>query len=785
MNEKTLNVLDYPRILEFLGQYAVTEIGKKLCNIAQPSTMYNNVDELHNETLEARELLKYLSDKIIFGIKDLTTPIDRAKVEGVHLQASELIEIANLAFATRKLKESFEKTNIEFPIFSSYIAKLVKTIDLEDAIFPKFDEDQKLKDSASKTLHSIRRKIAHTETSIKKKLQEFLEKKELQPALQEVYITFRNGKFVIPVKASARSMVPGIVVDRSATGQTFFIEPLTIVELDNELTHLLLDEKEEEIKILKELTRIVAYNSRNLKVNLSIIGSIDLAFAKAKLSKRWNGNRPKLCKDLKIVIKDGYHPILIEQFNKGKIETVIPIDMELLDEKVLVITGPNTGGKTVALKTIGILCLMNQIGVFPPLSEDSELPVFSSIFADIGDEQSIEQNLSTFSSHIRNITNILKSANDGALVLLDEIGAGTDPDEGSSLSVAILEELANHEIKVIVTTHHSMIKTYAHSRDDFKNAAAQFDEITLKPTYKLIMGIPGRSNAFEIGRQLGLDESIIQRAKNLEGTDTAHINDLIKKLEIDSNEIDKLKKELEIIKSNNENLRKRLEDKESYIKFDSYLEAQGILIQAKNILSKSEGILHKQNVKQEDITILKMAVEQEMEKISKVEEKRIQKRLSEIEEIQIGDSIFIKSLKKPGKVLSIDKKNRRIKVQLGAMAVDVDLKDEIIYSSPIEKVNATEPQKIKIDAQIEIADTFSPEINIVGFRTDEFQELIEKFIDDAILLNMSSIRIIHGVGSGRLKKSVHEFLKGYPNISSFKLDTDVPGGDGVTIVKLR
>jgi len=785
MNERTLRVLEYDKIIEYLKSFAVSDYGYKKCIETKPFTDLGNVTRLLDETTEAMNLKENLPGGIFSGVKDTRKSINKSKVSGIHLNPMELLDIAWLAKVSREVKEIFKKIDEDYPKLSIYIQNIEPIIQIENSIFPCFDHDGNILDTASKQLHSIRKKLIKLENSVKVKLEDILGKKEFELVFQDKYVTIRNSKYVIPVKSSFKNKIPGMVVDRSSTGQSLFIQPLEIVEIDNEITQLRLEEDEEIIRILKELTGLVRYNQPILLENLEMIAEIDQIYARMKLSEKWNGNRPDFCDKFGINIKEGYHPILLELQNKGKIEKAIPFDIELVDEKVLVITGPNTGGKTAALKTIGIISLLFQSGIFPPVNEESFLPIFSSIFADIGDEQSFEQNLSTFSSHMKNIVNIVENIEDTTLVLLDEIGAGTDPEEGSSLSVAILEELIKKDVKIIVTTHHRLLKTLAYSKNEFKNAAMEFDDGSLMPTYRIRMGLPGRSNALEVSKNLGLKNDIIDRARSITGSDAMQLDELIKKLEGESKSIEILKKELTELKKTSEVQKKRLQDKESFIKYDSYLEAEGILLQAKNIFSKAEGALHKQNLTIDDIKSMKKNVETEIEKIGKVQESRFEKRMKNVKEIKEGDTIFIKSLKKSGKIISIDRKTNRMKVQAGSIVVDVDLKDNKFYAEPIKKIDKPNETVVKIDGPAEMADTFTPEINIIGKRTDEGSDMILKFIDDAVLVNMDKIRIIHGVGTGRLKKSIHELLKHHPNVSNFFLDIHNPGGDGVTVVELK
>ncbi|MBU1627840.1 endonuclease MutS2 [bacterium] len=785
MNERTLKVLEFDKIVEYLEGYTITEYGKLKNSNIMPSSDKDVVIKLLDETSEAILLMESISGNYLRGIKDLRTPLDRSKILGIHLKPLELIEVAVLAKISREFKDAFHKVEGEFLRLETYIQRLTSCRNVEDSIFPCFDSDGKILDSASKKLGTIRKKIARLESTVRKRLEEIISRKEMDLVIQERYVTIRNSRFVIPVKSSYKYKVPGIVVDRSSTGQTLFIQPMGIVELDNEITQMRLEEEEEQIRILKELTRIVGDNHDYLQENLETLSNLDLIFARGKLSKKWNGKRPLHSDSFHLSLKEGYHPILLDIKDRGKIEKVIPFDIELVDEKVLVITGPNTGGKTAALKTVGLLCLLNQSGIFTPVNEDSQFPIFKAVYADIGDEQSFEQSLSTFSSHMKNIINIINEADDGTLILLDEIGAGTDPDEGSTLSVAILEELIKQNVKVIVTTHHRLLKSLAHSRTEFKNAAMEFDDNTLMPTYHIRMGMPGRSNALEVSKHLGLQESIISRARTLTGSEAVHLDDLIKRLEEESKSVEKLKMELTEQKRINEERRKRLEDKESYIKYDSFLEAEGALLKAKSILSQAEGAIHKKNMTLAEIKILKKEVEQETKQVKKIQEKRFEKNLLKLKEIRKGDNIFIKSLKKTGKVISVDQKTNRMKVQAGSLLVDLDFKNEKLYSAPIRKVEEKAAQTISIDSPGGKADSFVHELNIIGQHTDECVEQIMKFIDDAVMVNMDKIRIIHGVGSGRLKNSVHDLLKSHPNVASYSLDTDNPGGDGVTIVTIK
>lgn len=796
MQEKMLEKLEFNKIVQNLSEECFTILGKELAKKLRPSNNLHEVKLWQKETSQAVEMITTKGYPPFDGIKDIRHSISKL-LKGYVLEQKELLDIAYTLQASRNLKSYYQKKELpslcnkksQFNIIEPLFESLYTNKTVEDKIFSCILNEEEISDTASPQLFSIRRQIHDAEQKIKEKLNQLLHSPTLQKYLQEHIITIRSGRYVLPIKQEYRHNFPGLVHDSSASGATLFIEPMEIVEINNTIKQLKIKENLEIEKILTELTKIVGNIQTELENTLQILAKLDFIFAKARLSLKMNAIQPYLNQNGYFNIKKGRHPLL----NPSK---VVPIDIYCGDKfNILIITGPNTGGKTVTLKTVGLLTLMAQAGLHIPAGEGTEINVFENIFADIGDEQSIEQNLSTFSFHMTNIISILENVNSNSLVLLDELGSGTDPVEGSAIAIAILEYLHKNNVKTIVTTHYSKLKLFAIDNPGIENASCEFDVETLKPTYRLLIGIPGRSNAFIISQKLGLNETIINRAKELISQENIKFEDIISSIEKNRLDSEKLLEEITLMKKECEQLKKELEFQENRLK-----------LQKENILRKAheEAKIIIEKAKKEAEQILKeiknLAKEQNISEINRKGESLLNKLRQELKKAEenlreplftpdetnfeynfkIGDTVYITSLKQEGIVTSNSDENKNIQVQVGAIKLTLPI-------SQVKPINQSKipTEKIKIDKEISLkAKYISPEIHVRHQTLAEAIENIDKYLDDAYLAGLKTVTIIHGKGTGKLRSGIHQFLKTHPHVKSFRLGTYGEGEHGVTIVEL-
>ncbi|MCG4585068.1 endonuclease MutS2, partial [Anaerosalibacter bizertensis] len=552
MNERTLKVLEYYKIIDKLKEKTESSLGRKLVEKLKPSTNIKDIEYMQRETSESIALLIKRGEPPLYGIKDISTEIKRAEMGGI-LSPGSLLKISDTLRVSRNLKNYIKKTREDkdsnYPILEKLIGFLEVFKSIENSINEAIISEEEISDNASSTLRNIRRQINAKNDSVRNRLNSIVNSSTHKKYLQDAIVTIRDGRYVVPIKQEYRSKFPGLVHDQSASGATLFIEPMAVVELNNELKELQIKEKKEIEKILLELTQIVAEEGERIVQNQKILEKVDFIFAKGKLALEMKASKPILNNNGYINIKNGRHPLL-------KVDKVVPINIYIgKDFNTLVITGPNTGGKTVTLKTTGLLTLMAQSGLHIPADYNSEIAVFDNVFSDIGDEQSIEQSLSTFSSHMTNIVNILENVDENSLVLFDELGAGTDPTEGAALAMSILDHLHGMNIRTIATTHYSELKIYALTKEGVKNASVEFNVETLSPTYKLSIGVPGKSNAFEISKRLGLSEDIIEHARNFISKENVEFEDVLQTIEEDRKRIAENKEETERLKDEIKRLR--------------------------------------------------------------------------------------------------------------------------------------------------------------------------------------------------------------------------------------
>lgn len=772
MDRHSLNKLEYFKILEILKGYAYTQEAKNIISSLLPLKDYEVIKLKLIETREAVNFLQREGDLPFSSLEEIDEIIKKAKIRSI-LNGSELNKIKNNLIVFNKIKEEFENKKEIYPNLFSYAIRIKKDTIINFEIERCIDEEGNIKDDASPELKSIRRKLRDLREKIIEKLEDLFTLSVYKNMIAEPIVTIRNGRYVVPIKKEYSSYFPSIVQDTSSSGRTLFVEPQFIVPKNNELIELKGKEEEEIKKILTDLTIMVWENFDNIKNNLEIVGELDFIFAKAKLAIDWNSTEPEITSKKFINIIDGKHPLL-----KGD---VVPITIGLGERyKILIITGPNTGGKTVTLKTIGLFTAMAQSGLFVPANY-FETYVFDNIFADIGEEQSIEQSLSTFSSHMKQIVNILNNATENSLILLDELGAGTDPEEGASLAQSISEYIYNLNSLCAIATHYPKLKEFAYKTEGVENCSVGFDIETLKPTYKLYIGVPGESHALTIASHLGLKEEIINNARNLLGEEHKEKEYLISKMKSDQSIIEQDKNKIEeekmlIIKEREqlEQLLNELESKRKEYTILAKRKMQEIIEDTKN---KMEEILKNLPKERKEIIEKKKELEVEIEKIEEeIADEEMDKNFVPFDEIEVGDLVYIDKFGKQGIVLKKDDNDKKVQVQIGTMRVILP------YIEITRKMNGN--FEISKEGEVILPEKDMPpmKIELHGKSVEEALNKLDKYIDSAVLVSYPFIYIYHGVGSGILKKAIHEFLKNHPHIERFSLDQE---NVGVTIVFLK
>lgn len=796
MNKKSQRTLEYDKIIQLLAECAGSSLGQKKCQNLKPSI---DLDEIRNWQQETTDALSYLLQKgsISFsGLRDIMPSLKRLEIGGT-LGIVELLNISSLLnVATRvkaysrpdKSEEEEMDTKSEDSLSSrfSYIEPLTN---LNNEIKRCIISEEEISDDATPGLNQVRRTIKNTNQRVHEQLNSVVNSS--RSMLQESIVTMRNGRYCLPVKAEYKSSFSGMVHDQSSTGSTLFIEPMSVVKLNNELRELASREQEEIEKLLAMLSNLAAEEADALKTNLSVLAELDFIFARASLSKKMQGSEPKFNTRGYINIKKGKHPLI----DKHK---VVPIDVELGGTfDLLVITGPNTGGKTVTLKTIGLFTLMGQSGLHIPAFDNSELSVFTDVFADIGDEQSIEQSLSTFSSHMTNTVSILEHATPTTLCLFDELGAGTDPVEGAALAMSILSHLHNQGIRTVATTHYSELKVFALTTEGVENGSCEFNVETLRPTYRLLIGIPGKSNAFAISGKLGLPDYLIEQAKGYIDSENQSFEDVLSDLEKSRLTIEKEEAEIARYKAEVEDLKKKLTIKNEKIDNakDKILrraneEAHAILQEAKEFADET---IKKYN-KWSKESGLNKAMEQERaelrKKLNSSEEKlalknqKKQKKQVKPKDLKIGDAVLVLSLNLKGTVSSLPNAKGDLFVQMGILRSQVNINDlepideEVITAPNLKKTGSG---KIKMSK----AAAISPDINLIGLTTAEAIPKLDKYLDDAYLAHLPQVTVIHGRGTGALRNAVHAHLKKCKYVKSYRIGEFGEGDQGVTIVVFK
>lgn len=791
MNDKALKTLEYDKIISRLETYASSPMGKKCCTTLLPSSDYNEIITAQEETRDALSRLYKTGFLSFQGLTDIRPHLRLLDIDST-LTAGELLEIARLLSITAQVKEfgDTEEETMAFDSLHPYFDLLEPLEFLHQRITSCILSADEISDDASSALRDIRKEIKQTNIAIHNKLASIINSQSNRTILQDALITMRNGRYCVPVKAEYKSTFQGMIHDQSASGSTLFIEPMAVVQLNNKLKELDMKEQTEIEKILQLLSAQTASCSRDLEENQKILTRLDFIFAKAKFAKDYQGSEPVFNTDGIIDIKQGRHPLLNPK-------TVVPVHIYVGEDfNMLLLTGPNTGGKTVSLKTVGLFQLMGQAGLHIPAFEGSRLSVFSDIFADIGDEQSIEMNLSTFSSHMTNIITILEQAQPDSLVLLDELCGGTDPTEGAALAISILDDLHTAKIRTIATTHYAELKMYAMDTEGVENGCCEFDLETLSPTYRLLIGIPGKSNAFAISRRLGLPDYIIEQAKSQLDASAIDFESMLSELEKNKAEIEREQSELIKTRQEIDLLKKQLREKQDDIKEkraellrQAREEAHKILSDAKELADES---IRKYNAwaqhPGQDNTKKMEARRSDLRgKMSKLEKQlaykgKKAKVILKPEDFKVGDPVFVTTLSLKGTVKSPANKNGDIIVQMGFLSSTVNYKNLELLDAKKEN---TQENKPKDRYSINKAATISPEINLLGSTVDEAVARLEKYLDDAMIAGLSSVRVVHGKGTGALRKGIHEYLRRQKFIKSYKLAEFGEGDAGVTIVTFR
>lgn len=791
MNQKVLQTLEFDKIINILTGYATTELGKLMCANLKPMTEEADILNAQDQTQDALTRIYKRGNVSFFGVSDLSPSLARLKMRGT-LGTGELLDIARVLESVKnavsygvRMEDDLEADSLD-ELFES----LVPLDDLLHEIRRCIISEEEISDDASSTLKHIRRAMKQTNQKIHTQLTTLVSSASNQDKLQDAIVTMRNGRYCIPVKQEYRSSFQGMIHDQSASGNTLFIEPMSVVTLNNELKELEGKEQSEIEHILSILSEQASYGVDDLAHNQKTLVLLDFIFAKAKYAKDIDASKPIFREDGIINIKQGCHPLLDRK-------KVVPINVSLgKDFSMLIVTGPNTGGKTVSLKTVGLLSLMGQAGLHIPAFQGSSLGIFREIFADIGDEQSIEMNLSTFSSHMTNLVHILDEADPNSLVLLDELCGGTDPTEGAALAIAILDDLHTGKIRTVATTHYAELKMYAMDTPGVENACCEFDLETLSPTYRLLIGIPGKSNAFSISERLGLPDYIIEQARSQIDATAIDFENMLSELEKNKAEIEKEQSELYKTKQEIENLKNSLKEKQDDIKEkrdkmlrDAREEARNILEEAKEVADESIRKYHAwgQHPKQNNMKKMEAQRSDLRGRMSKLDKKLAYKAkksstISDPSDFKVGDSVFVTTLSLNGTVKEAANKDGDLVIQMGFLSSVVNYKNLELLAP--EK--APKPQHQPKDRySINKAATINPEINLLGNTVDEAIARLEKYLDDAMIAGLTSVRVVHGKGTGALRKGIHEYLRKLKFVKSYKLAEFGEGDAGVTIVTFK
>ncbi|SFQ40311.1 DNA mismatch repair protein MutS2 [Lachnospiraceae bacterium XBB1006] len=792
MNKKVLKTLEFDKIINQLVEFAATESGKDHCRRLTPSYDLPHIREMQQETSAALSRILRHGALSFSGVHDLRSAMKRLEIGGV-LNIIELLHICSLLDTTKRAVnyQRNEKAEEEGDCLTALFDALMPLTDLNTEIRRCILSEDEIADDASTRLFSIRKSIRRTNEKVRQQLNSLMTQSSTQTILQDNVITMRNGRYCLPVRADAKGQMPGMVHDQSSSGSTYFIEPMAVVKLNNELTELELKEQEEIEVILSTLSNAVAEHVEVLRENIRILIRLDFIFARGMLARQQNAMMPEFTLDGTIRIRKGRHPLLPQ-------DKVVPLDIHLGDDfDLLVVTGPNTGGKTVALKTVGLLTLMGQSGLHIPAGDRSTLSLFQEVYADIGDEQSIEQNLSTFSSHMTNIVSIGEKANDHSLVLFDELCAGTDPTEGAALAISILWDLMNRGAKIMATTHYAELKIFALSTPRVENACCEFDVATLSPTYRLLIGVPGKSNAFAISGKLGLPTYIIDDAKKRLDKDTETFEDVLTDLEqkrvaLEESRNAALKHEKEVadLKKQLEAKQEDIQEKRRRLLEDASQEANQILAQAKEIADSTIMAFNRYQEASpnlQDMEAKRSRVREQIKKnaenlkVSSPEKPVSAKPLT----LHIGDMVKVHSLNLTGTVHTLPDAKGNLFVQMGILRSQVNVSDlSLVDETPSQAKKKGKSGGVRTSG-LQKSSSIRSEINLIGMTVDEALYSLDKYLDDAYLAHLESVRIVHGKGTGALRNAVCNHLKKSKIIKSYRAGVFGEGDAGVTIAEFK
>ncbi len=794
MIEKYLNKLEYNKILDLVSNYCSTYIGKDFVSKLMPLNNKDLVKMKLEETSTAQTLLYRKGEPPISNITNIDIWIKNLESYN-SLSAKALLDVAHILQTSRFLHDYFFADDSfdlsDFALLEDYFSMLYYNETIEKNILNSIIDEYTIADDASKTLSALRRNKRKLEQDVRDKLSNFIHSSSYSKYLMDSIITIRNDRFVIPVKEEYKDSISGAILDISASGSTVYIEPSSIFELNNKINGIKAEESIEIEKILKNLSLSLFPIASKIKTTLGAIGQIDFIFAKAKYSKKINGICPLINDKKEINLYGARHPLISP-------EVVVPIDISLGSNYTsLLITGPNTGGKTVTLKTVGLFCLMACSGILIPARENSSIFVFDNVFADIGDEQSIQESLSTFSSHMVNIIEVLKEATSSSLVLLDELGSGTDPVEGASLAISILEHLHVLGALTICTTHYPELKKYALTHDGFENASSDFDVEHLRPTYKLLIGIPGKSNAFAISKKLGLSDEILDRAKSFQKDDDINIETLLKNIYDDKLAIEEEKERIRKNSSQVELLRKSLErdnskltqEAESIVS-DAKQKAREILLDAKDEANEIIRELNKEATNTKSANALRNKLNSSIDKLSSIETDNSASNFKTLSsaDITVGMEVMCKNFNAKGTVLSLPNRSNEVRVQIGALTTNVKLSDLLLLNASKEsssKPSGSAHKHSNVTFSNNKAQNVASEINVIGLTVDQALPIVDKYLDDCYMANLENARIVHGKGTGRLRDGIHSFLKKNPHVKSYRMGTYGEGEMGVTVVSFK
>lgn len=783
MNNKVLQILEFNKIIEKLTAYASCEPGVRLCSKLRPDIDFHTIVQNQEETAAAVNRLRLFGNLTFPSVSDIGESLKSLAVDS-SLSLNELYKIKILLEVVEKAYSYKEKADNEnySDSLSEYFEELSPVKDLKKELDRCIVSEDQVADSASSNLSKLRRQLKNIESRLHTELNNILQAH--REYMMDAIITQRNGSYCLPIKSEYKNRVQGIIHDQSSTGSTVFIEPIAIVRMNNEIKEIEIAEALEIEKILFDLSKNTAAYTYELDINNKLVAKLDFIYAKARLANQMKASKPLFNEDSVIELKEARHPLLDPK-------QVVPVNISLgSGYKLLIITGPNTGGKTVLMKTVGLLTVMGQSGLHIPAFDGSRLSVYKNVFADIGDEQSIEQNLSTFSAHMKNIIYILKAADDKSLCLFDELGAGTDPTEGAALAIAVLDELKRRGSSIMASTHYSELKVYALNTDGVENASCEFDVETLRPTYRILIGVPGKSNAFAISQKLGLPMDIISEARKHISSDAISFEDLITKLETDRIaleksrlEIEKKEREISSLKSSYDKSLEKINSQKEKLLEKARQEAQSILEEAKETADSTIRNINK------IASGLGAPLEKERDRLRnsiKENESKNKKNIvksspaKKVESVNIGDSVFIHSLNLKGTVSTLPNDKGILTVQTGIISSKVNINDlELLDEKNDNTLKRTTTRRSQGLKSLHI----SPEVNLIGMNVDEACSVLDKYLDDALLAHLEYVRIIHGRGSGALQKGIHAYLKRQSFVKSFKLAEFDDGGNAVTIVR--